>query len=98
MERMMRHLVRIYPIPCLQPRSSYPWPIASFATCAESVVDEPTTGPLYWEKRRAEWLKEPVEPLTPPLEDDNLPGTKARARLEQLLAEPLSEEGHTLHF
>lgn len=86
-----RHLVRISHSHSLLQRSLYP-PRAAFATSPDSSIEEPTTGPLFWEKRRAEWLKDPLEPRIPSPSDENVPGTKARARLEELLAEPLAEE------
>ncbi|KIM25936.1 hypothetical protein M408DRAFT_330926 [Serendipita vermifera MAFF 305830] len=53
--------------------------------------EEPTTGPAYWEKKRAEWLAG-TKKSTPQTEDDNGPGSRARARLEVLLAPHLAEE------
>jgi hypothetical protein len=55
-----------------------------------SKMDEPTTGPAFWEKRRAEWLAAGQQPIPPA--DDNGPGSRARARLEILLAPHLAEE------
>lgn len=97
MVQLMVHM-KTHPLVCTYPsrsfmrRSSSLRLLASFVTCPESGIDEPTTGPLYWEKRRAEWLKEPTEPQTHPREEDNLSGSKARARLEEMLAAPFAEE------
>jgi hypothetical protein len=65
--------------------------IASQSPNHLSKPDEPITGPELWEKRRAEWLAAGRQP-SPPSEDDNGPGSRARARLEVLLAPNLAEE------
>ncbi|CAG7848493.1 SubName: Full=Uncharacterized protein {ECO:0000313/EMBL:CCA66605.1} [Serendipita indica DSM 11827] len=58
----------------------------------DASVDEATTGVAYWEKRRAEWLQESSKPRSEAANGDNGPGSRARARLEALLAAPLAEE------
>ncbi|KAG8773591.1 hypothetical protein FRC15_001921 [Serendipita sp. 397] len=76
----------------------YSKPIATARTINEnnthdmSSQEEPTTGPLYWEKRRAEWLHGPTRSRPESVNGDNNPPSRARARLEALLASPLAEE------
>jgi hypothetical protein len=56
-------------------------------------IDEITTGPLYWEKRRAEWLQPTsAAEKRAGTNGEQEPISKARARLEALLAPPLAEE------
>jgi hypothetical protein len=60
----------------------------------DNTYGEATTGPLYWERRRAEWLAQNPNQSS---NQSNTPtatekAASARARLEALLAEPGAEE------
>lgn len=77
--------------------------VASAAAASDSSLSpptaEPTIGPIYWERRRAEWLKQGSDQLQtsdPHHQNQSTTTTatasNARARLEALLAAPGAEE------
>ncbi|PVG03494.1 hypothetical protein CPB86DRAFT_695092 [Serendipita vermifera] len=56
-------------------------------------IDEITTGPIFWEKRREAWLQSSsAADKKAATNGGQEPPSKARARLESLLAPPLAEE------
>ena len=92
MLKMTRQLVCSHPTNAPARRLPHTHSPAKLTSEEDGSLDEPTTGLAYWEKRRAEWLQGSSKPRPEAANSDNGPGSRARARLEALLAPPLAEE------